>query len=145
MTKIQRKALTLCIAHDIAGCLLHECGQQTAFDALMTELESETKKWVAELQRNGGTGMPAPHQRTRALIEAKAFLQELQDPKLTPRVPAAVREIARKLLHHYPSYSEVELAHKALPHLYGPVPPFSRAHARTAITDMGLDKIGSKK
>ena len=145
MTKIQRKALTLCIAHDIAGCLLHECGQQTAFDALMTELESETKKWVAELQRNGGTGMPAPHQRTRALIETKLYLQELQDPKLTPRVPAAVREIARKLLRHYPSYSDIELVHKALPLFYGPVPPFSRSHGQTAITELGLDKFGSNK
>jgi hypothetical protein len=89
--------------------------------------------------------MTTPYERTRSLIETKQFLYELQDPKLTPRVPVAVREIARKLVRHYPSYSDVELAHKALPHLYGPVPPFSRAHARTAITDMGLDKIGSKK
>ncbi len=89
--------------------------------------------------------MTTPYERTRALIETKSFLQELQNPKLTPRVPAAVRDIARKLLRHYPSYSEVELAHKALPHLYGPVPPFSRAHGRTAITALGLDKIGSKE
>lgn len=70
--------------------------------------------------------MTIPYERTRALIETKSFLQELQDPKLTPRVPAAVREIARKLLLHYPSYADIELAHKALPMRYGPVPPFSR-------------------
>ena len=70
--------------------------------------------------------MTTPYERTRSLIETKQFLYELQDPKLTPRVPVAVREIARKLVRHYPSYSDVELAHKALPHLYGPVPPFSR-------------------
>jgi hypothetical protein len=85
--------------------------------------------------------MNTPFGRTRSLIETKSFLQELQDPKLTPRVPAAVREIARSLLRHYPSYAEIELAHKALPHLYGPVPPFSRAHGQTAITALGLDKI----
>ena len=67
------------------------------------------------------------------------------DPKLAPRVPAAVREIARKLVRHYPSYSDVELAHKALPLFYGPVPPFSRSHGQTAITALGLDKIGSKE
>ena len=66
--------------------------------------------------------MTTPYERTRALIETKSFLQELQDSKLTPRVPAAVREIARKLVRHYPSYSEVELAYKALPVVYGPVP-----------------------
>ena len=70
--------------------------------------------------------MTIPYERTRSLIETKSFLQELQDSKLTPRVPAAVREIARNLLRHYPSYSDVELAHKALPGVYGPVPPFSR-------------------
>ena len=70
--------------------------------------------------------MTIPNERTRALIETKSLLQELQDSKLTPRVPAAVREIARKLLRHYPTYADVELAHKALPEVYGPVPPFSR-------------------
>ena len=70
--------------------------------------------------------MTIPNERTRALIETKSFLQELQDPKLTPRVPAIVREIARKLLRHYPNDSKVELVHKALPMFYGPVPPFSR-------------------
>ena len=89
--------------------------------------------------------MTIPFERTRALIETKIFLQQLQDPKLTPRVPAAVREIARKLLRHYPSYSDVELAHKALPEVYGPVPPFSRSHGQTATTALGLDKIGSKE
>lgn len=88
--------------------------------------------------------MTIPFERTRALIETKSFLQELQDPKLTLRVPAAVREIARKLLRHYPGLADVELAHKALPDVYGPVPPFSRAYAKTAITELGLDKVGSK-
>lgn len=70
--------------------------------------------------------MTIPFERTRALIETKRFLQELQKPELTPRVPATVREIARELLRHYPAYADVELVHLALPHLYGPVPPFSR-------------------
>lgn len=89
--------------------------------------------------------MTIPYERTRSLIETKQLLQELQDPKLTPRVPASVREIARKLLRHYPSYSDIELVHKALPMFYGPVPPFSRSHGQTAITALGLDKIGSKE
>lgn len=70
--------------------------------------------------------MTTPYERTRALLETKSFLQELQDPKLTPRVPAIVREIARKLVRHYPSYYDIELAHKALPMIFGPAPPFSR-------------------
>lgn len=70
--------------------------------------------------------MTTPYERTRSILETKCLLQEMQDPKLMPRMPAAVREIARKLLPHYPSYADVELAHKALPMWYGPVPPFSR-------------------
>ena len=89
--------------------------------------------------------MTIPYERTRALLETKIFLQQLQDPKLTPRVPASVRETARELVRHYPSYSDVELAHKALPHLYAPVPTFAQSHGKTVITALGLDKIGSKK
>ena len=87
MTKIQRKALTLCIAHDIAGCLLHECGQQTAFDALMTELESETKKWVAELQRNGGTGMPAPQGQDKYKSKSSTHSQHVPSNQLALWLP----------------------------------------------------------
>lgn len=70
--------------------------------------------------------MTIPYERTRALIETRELLKRLQDPKETPRVPRWLREEARQLLRHYPAYSEIELAHKALPHLYGPTPPFSR-------------------
>lgn len=70
--------------------------------------------------------MTIPFERTRALVETKQFLKELIDPSATPRVPKTVREIARKLLRHYPSLRDIELAHKELPHVYGPVPPFQR-------------------
>lgn len=70
--------------------------------------------------------MTVPYERTRALIEAYELLKRLQDPQETPRVPQWLREEARTLLRHYPNYSAIEMAHKALPHLYGPVPPFSR-------------------
>ena len=89
--------------------------------------------------------MTTPYERTRALIENKQFLYELQDPKLTPRVPAAVRKLAGKLLQHYPSYADIELVHKKLPLIFSPSPPFSGAYVRTAITVLGLDKIGSKE
>lgn len=81
---------------------------------------------IAKLRNTEGPIMTTPYERTRSMIETKAYLQELIDPTATPRVPKALREIARKLLRHYPGYAEIELAHKCLPHLYGPVPPFSR-------------------
>ncbi len=70
--------------------------------------------------------MTIPYERTRALIQTYELLQSLLDRQATPRVPRWLREEARRLLRHYPTYSNLELAHKALPHLYGPVPPFSR-------------------
>lgn len=73
--------------------------------------------------------MTIPYERTRALIETYELLKRLQDPQETPRVPGWLREEARTLLRHYPNYAAIEMAHKALPHLYGPVPPFSRLNA----------------
>ena len=85
--------------------------------------------------------MTIPYERTRALIETKSFLLKLVDTKRVPRVPKSVRQHAEYLLRHYPSYEDIELAHKALPDYYGPVPPFQRMHAKTAITELGLDKL----
>lgn len=70
--------------------------------------------------------MTVPYERTRALIETYELLKRLQDLQATPRVPRWLREEARTLLRHYPNYAAIEMAHKALPHLYGAVPPFSR-------------------
>jgi hypothetical protein len=66
-----------------------------------------------------------PLERTRALIETKQFLEQLLVPEDSPGVPDWAREQARKLLRHYPTYSNIEFAHRVLPHLYGPVPPES--------------------
>ena len=121
MTPQQREALTFFIAHDIAGLLLHECGQRDAFEALMTELERGTKKWVAELQRTVDKVMTQPHQRTRALLKTIRFLDELTRPGDTPRVPAHTQDTARQLLLHFPGFDEIEAAHKALPEVFGPV------------------------
>ena len=66
--------------------------------------------------------MTVPFERTRALFETKLFLQELMDPKVTPRVPRALRGKAKSLLKHFPTVHEIEKAHKALPEDFGPVP-----------------------
>lgn len=85
--------------------------------------------------------MTIPYERTRALVLTKEFLQALLDPKQTPRVPRSLRGRAKALLRHYPSLFEIEIVHKALPESYGPVPPFSRTHGKTAITELGLDVL----
>ena len=88
--------------------------------------------------------MTIPYERTRALIETKSFLLKLVDTERLPHVPDAVRQHAEYLLRHYPSYADIELAHRALPDLYGPVPPFQRLQAKTGITELGLDKLNEQ-
>jgi hypothetical protein len=46
--------------------------------------------------------MTLPGERTRAVENTRAFLEELLDAKKTPRVPAAVRRRALRCLRHYP-------------------------------------------
>lgn len=51
--------------------------------------------------------MTMPHQRSKAVIEAGAFLTKL---KQDARLPESVRLEARRLLKHYPSYMQVVMA-----------------------------------
>lgn len=75
--------------------------------------------------------MTVPFERTRALFETKLFLQELMDPKVTPRVPRALRGKAKSLLKHFPTVHVIEKVHKALPEDFGPVPTY-RAQVEAA-------------
>lgn len=47
--------------------------------------------------------MTLPIERTNAVLRTERFLIDLMDPKKYPRVPANVREEARRLLRHYPT------------------------------------------
>ena len=80
--------------------------------------------------------MTVPFERTRALVQAKEFLAAMMDPKLTPRTPRWMRGRAKAILRHYPGLAEIEKAHKALPHEYGPVPPFSRLSGSVTTRDV---------
>jgi hypothetical protein len=77
--------------------------------------------------------MTIPFERTRALVQTKEFLEAMLDPKQTPRVPRWMRGKAKALLRHYPGLCEIEMAHKALPEEFGPVPPFSRLSCTGAV------------
>lgn len=46
--------------------------------------------------------MTTKTEELNALLAAEQFLVDLQDPKKTPRVPAAVRVQAGHILRHYP-------------------------------------------
>ena len=55
------------------------------------------------------------------MLKTKYLLEELTSARDTPRVPKHIRDTARRLLRDYPGFDEIELAHKALPELFGPV------------------------
>jgi hypothetical protein len=65
--------------------------------------------------------MTEPHQRTRALLKTRYFLEQLTSAADTPRVPADVRAFAKQLLRDYPTHDDIEAAHQALPDIFGPV------------------------
>jgi len=66
--------------------------------------------------------MTTPDERTRALVRARGLLLALSQPSETPRVPQRVRANARTILRHFPTRSDIEIAHKAAPDWYGPLP-----------------------
>lgn len=70
--------------------------------------------------------MTIPFERTRSILQARELLKQLQDIGESPSIPSWVRQHAKDLLEHYPTFADIEQAHKALPDLFEPVPPFSR-------------------
>jgi hypothetical protein len=66
--------------------------------------------------------MTVPSERTRAVVYAHAFLKDLLNPSITPRVPKDVRETAKWLLRHYPDPGTVHYASNVCPQLFGPLP-----------------------
>lgn len=52
--------------------------------------------------------MTLPHERHRAILNAREFLLSLLDPKRTPRVPREIRLRARSALKHYPHNHELQ-------------------------------------
>jgi len=85
--------------------------------------------------------MTVPSERTRALIKTYELLIRLQHARATPDVPEWLREEARCLLRHYPTSSNVQLAHMALPTWFGPVPNFGKAGGSANVQgDLGPTK-----
>lgn len=52
--------------------------------------------------------MTLPYERRFAITNARQFLRDLLDPKLTPRVPRSVRKRAARTLKHYPSEFDMD-------------------------------------
>ena len=70
------------------------------------------------LQLSNATIMTLPDERYRSIMQARRLLQELCDPKLTPRVAAGIRDRARGALRHYPTDYDMLRAAEAAPNVF---------------------------
>ena len=62
--------------------------------------------------------MTLPDERYRAVRAAERFMQDLLDPRKTPRVPKLIRDRARSVLRHYPSSYDLDRAAAASPEIF---------------------------
>jgi hypothetical protein len=62
--------------------------------------------------------MTLPDERYRAVIQAKRLLEELCDPKLTPRVASGIRDRARGALRHFPTQWDMKSVEQLAPHIF---------------------------
>jgi hypothetical protein len=69
------------------------------------------------LQLSNATIMTLPDERYRSILQAKRLLEELMNPKLTPRVAAGIRDRARGALRHYPSEWDLKQLEQFAPHI----------------------------
>jgi DNA replication initiation complex subunit (GINS family) len=76
------------------------------------------KKRLLARSRTSGTIMTLPDERYRSIMQARRLLEELMDPKLTPRVAAGVRDRARGALRHYPSEYDMRKAAQTSPDIF---------------------------
>ena len=70
------------------------------------------------LQLSNATIMTLPDERYRSIMQARRLLQELCDPKLTPRVAAGIRDRARGALRHYPSDWDMQRTARMAPDVF---------------------------
>jgi len=55
--------------------------------------------------------MTLPHEEALAIAKVRQFMYELLDPKVTPKVPRAIRQRARRIMKHYPILPSFECAY----------------------------------
>ena len=70
------------------------------------------------MQLSNATIMTLPDERYRSVLQARRLLEELCDPRLTPRVAAGIRDRARGALRHYPSEYDMRKAAQTSPDVF---------------------------
>ena len=70
------------------------------------------------MQLSNATIMTLPDERYRSILQARRLLEELCDPKMTPRLAAGIRDRARGVLRHYPSEYDMRRAAQTSPEVF---------------------------
>jgi hypothetical protein len=70
------------------------------------------------MQLSNRTPMTLPDERYRSILQARKLLEELMDPKMTPRVAAGIRDRARGALRHYPGEYDMRRAAQTSPDIF---------------------------
>jgi hypothetical protein len=70
------------------------------------------------LLSNSRFDMTLPDERYRAVIQARRLLEELCDPKLTPKVAGGIRDRARGALRHFPTDYDMKRAEELAPQIF---------------------------
>ena len=70
------------------------------------------------MQLSNATIMTLPDERYRSIMQARRLLEELCDPKLTPKVAAGIRDRARGALRHYPGEYDMKKAAQTSPDVF---------------------------
>lgn len=63
--------------------------------------------------------MTMPDERTRSVKYAREFMRDLLDPGITPKVPKAIRQMASRVLRHFPGDHELVKASRVDPYTWG--------------------------
>jgi hypothetical protein len=74
--------------------------------------------------------MTLPYERYRAVQYAREFLQDLLDPKKTPKVPREIRQRALSVLRHYPYKYDMENAAQEAPDVFAVTSPLCKGDTR---------------
>ena len=86
----------------------------------MTLPDEQYRAVLIAVYRNREKDMTLPDERYRAVLAAERLLLDLCNPKLTPRVPRAVRDQARSVLRHFPSRYDMSKAAQTSPDVFQP-------------------------
>lgn len=65
--------------------------------------------------------MTTPSERTASVIAVERFLFDLVNPIKTKRVPKEIRDMAYRLLRHYPASGHIDVVASKCPEIFGRV------------------------